>query len=160
MNKLIVKGIIGIGVVLGVAYLLTPSSSGEITSNIKAKTQSQSQYVSLGIKADVGENNQNYVNNIPQGFTIKASQQAQSSGILKNFEQAIKNKYIGDGNVEIYISQATGALGGPEQVIYDVNINGTETMNLTATRTVSLQGFSTDKTMTPIVFGDTNNSAN
>lgn len=157
MNKLIIKGIIGIGIVLGVVYVLTPSTTGKIGSITTSKTQYSSQYVTLGMKANGNENNSV---NIPQGFTIKVSQQAKNSGIVKNFEQAIKDKYIGDGNVEIYISQATGELGGPEQIIYDVNINGKETMNLTATRTVSTQGFTTIVTMTPVVFGDTNNSAN
>ena len=157
MNKLIVKGIIGIGIVLGVVYVLTPSNTGKTGSITTSKVQSSSQYVGLGMKANGNENNSA---NIPQGFTIKVSQQAQNSGIVKNFEQAIKDRYIGDGNVEIYISQATGELGGPEQIIYDVNINGKEIMNLTATRTVSTQGFSTIVTMTPVVFGDTNNSAN
>lgn len=158
MNKLIVRGIIAVGIVLGVAYLLTPSSTGKVTTAATtSNTQGSSQYVSLGTK---GSTSMNYDNNVPQGFTVKVSQQAQNSGILDNFEQAIKDKYMGDGNVEIYIAQATGELGGQEQVIYDVNINGQETTGLTATRNVTRQGFGTSIVMTPIVFGNTNDSAN
>lgn len=158
MNKLIVRGIVAVGIVLGVAYLLTPSGSGKITTvTANTNTQGSNQYVSLGTK---GSTSVNYDNNVPQGFTVKVSQQVQNSGIINNFEQAIKDKYIGDGNVEIYIAQATGALGGPEQVIYDVNINGQETTGLTATRTVTDAGFSSQTQMTPVVFGNINDSAN
>ncbi|WP_297519971.1 hypothetical protein [uncultured Clostridium sp.] len=154
MNKLMVKGAVAIAIVLGIVYLLVPSNNTKVQNN---NTTKSSQYVSLGSK---GSTSSNYDNNVPQGFTVKVSQQALNSGILNDFETAIKDKYIGDGNVEIYIGQATGSFGGPEQVIYDVNINGKETMGLTASRNVTRQGFSTDIEMSPIVFGNTNNSEN
>ncbi|MGL4453279.1 MAG: hypothetical protein ACRCTZ_19125 [Sarcina sp.] len=157
MNKLIIRGVVTVGIILGAAYLLTPSASSKVPTVTTSNAQGSSQYVSLGSK---GSTSMNYDNNVPQGFTVKVSQQAQNSGIVNNFEQAIKDKYIGDGNVEIYIAQATGVLGGPEQVIYDVNINGQETTGLTATRTVTDQGFSSQTQMTSVVFGTVNNSAN
>ncbi|MGL5067344.1 MAG: hypothetical protein ACRC6T_05875 [Sarcina sp.] len=157
MSKLIVRGAIAIAIVLGVVYLLTPSQAAKAVNNTSSNTTSSTQYVGLGTK---GTTSTNYDNNVPNGFTVKVSQQAANSGILNNFEPAIKNKYVGDGNVEIYIAEATGVLDGTDQVLYDVNINGKETTGLTATRNIARVGFSRQIEMTPIVFGNQNNSAN
>ena len=156
MNKLMVRGAIAIGIVLGLVYLLIPSQTAK-ASVINTNSKNSTQYVGLGSK---GTTSNNYDNNVPEGFTVKVSQQAANSGILNNFEPTIKDRYIGDGNVEIYLAQATGELGGPEQVIYDVNINGKETTGLTASRNVTRQGFGTQIEMTPIVFGNISDSAN
>lgn len=157
MNKLLVRGIISIAVILGAIYIFTPSSSSNNnTSTNSSISSSSTHYVGLESKTSSTSNTV-----VPNGFTIKVSAQAQNSGILNNFENAIKNRYAGDGNIEIYIEQASGSLGGPEQVVYDVNVNGKETTDLTATRTVNNSAYGTiDITMTPIIWGNINDNNN
>lgn len=156
MGKFIVRGLISIAVVVGIIYIITPNTSKSSVQNTKVtinqQQSSNQQYVNLGTNSENNQVNQN-------GVTVKISPEAKNTQAVNNFESAIENKYQGDGNVEIYIAQATGSLGGPEQVIYDVNINGKETEGLTATRTVDNSAYGTIKiTMSPIVWGqETNN---
>ncbi|MGL4741826.1 MAG: hypothetical protein ACRC41_13610 [Sarcina sp.] len=145
MGKLVVRGLIGLGVIIGLVYVLVPSQGAKTTTspNHTATTS----YVGLGSKGTQNSSN------IPNGFTVKVSQEATQSGVLQNFESELKQKYSSDGNVDLYIAQATGSVGGPEVVTYDVNINGKEYMNLTATRNVNRVGFSDSINMSSIVYG-------
>ena len=148
MKKLLVRGIFALAILLGGVYIFTPSSS--VSASTKAQSTNKSHYVGLESKVSKSASTDDI--NVPDGFSIKISQEARESGILDNFEQNIKDSYINDGNVEIYIAEGTGVHGGQEQIIYDVNINGKEYMNLTATRTVKSDGFTGSFNMTPIVF--------
>lgn len=149
MKKVFIGAIIGVAIIVGGIYILTPNSSTQSNKN--------NQYVGLEsktavAKATVDTTNTNNNANLPQGVTVTLSAQAEQSGNANYFESAIKNKYMGDGSVQIYISQVTGALGGPMRAIYDVDINGKEELGLTATRTVTTQGYGTNITTTPIIF--------
>lgn len=153
MGKLALKGLVGIVIVLGAIYVLIPNGANA-TSKKVATTKTNTQYVSLESKSS----NTN-VQNVPNGFTMKVSTEAQNSGVATAFESALKNKYINDGNVEIYISQASGSLGGPEQITYDVNINGQETYGLTAKRNVTNPAYgSYEVSMSSIIWGNQNSS--
>ena len=148
MKKLLVRGIFALAILLGGVYIFTPTSS--VSASTKAQNTNNGHYVGLESKVSKLASTDDI--NVPEGFSIKISQEARSSGVLGNFEEAIKDRYINDGNVEVYIAQGTGVQGSQEQVIYDVNINGKEYMNLTATRTVKSDGFTGSFNMTPIVF--------
>ncbi|MGL4992282.1 MAG: hypothetical protein ACRC57_14165 [Sarcina sp.] len=154
MGKLAVRGLIGLGVIIGLVYVLVPSQANK-TQNTQTNKPATS-YVGLGSKVTQSSS----TSNIPNGFTVKVSPQATQSGILQNFESELQQKYSGDGNVDLYIAQATGSVGGPEVVTYDVNINGKQYMNLTATRNVNRVGFSDNINMSNIVYGSNSNINN
>ena len=143
MNKMIGKVVVGAIVVLLGVYVLYPTKNAEAKPKNSAPIVNK--YVTLESKPQKTQSNQ-------PGVTITVSQEAASSGVVKNFKQALINKYSGDGSVQIYISQASGVLGGPEQVNYDVTINGNLTTGLIAKRNVTLQGFTTTKTMSAVQF--------
>lgn len=154
MGKLVVRGLIGLGVIIGLVYVLVPSQASKTKTQNSQTNKAATSYVDLGSKGTQSNSN------IPNGFTIKISAEAEQSGVIQNFENELKQKYSGDGNVDLYVAQATGSVGGPEVVTYDVNINGKQYMNLTATRNVNRVGFSDSINMSSIVYGSNPNVNN
>lgn len=146
MKKMFIGALVGIVVLIGGVYILTPSASTVTNQN----TKNNNKYVTLESKTTTKP-----TVNLPQGVTLTISAQAQGTGDINYFENAIKDKYMGDGSVQIYVSQITGALGSPVSAIYDVDINGKEELGLTATRTITTQGFSDTISTGPLVFGKT-----